>query len=67
MRPRAELTAATDADAAAQSKDYVDLAAVAFGVGGSGQHGPDEYADLSTVVPYYHALREFLSSPQLRP
>jgi succinyl-diaminopimelate desuccinylase len=43
------------------------IAAVAFGVGGSGQHGPDEYADLSTVVPYYHALREFLSPPQLRP
>jgi succinyl-diaminopimelate desuccinylase len=43
------------------------IAAVAFGLGGSGQHGPDEYADLSTVVPYYHALREFLSPPQLRP
>jgi succinyl-diaminopimelate desuccinylase len=33
---------------------------VAFGVGGSGQHGPDEYADLTTVVPYYRALRGFL-------
>ena len=36
------------------------IAAVAFGVDGSGQHGPDEYADLTTVVPYYRALREFL-------
>jgi succinyl-diaminopimelate desuccinylase len=43
------------------------IAAVAFGVGGSGQHGPDEYADLSTVVPYYHALREFLGQLQIRP
>lgn len=43
------------------------IAAVAFGVGGSGQHGPDEYADLSTVVPYYHALREFLEPPQVQP
>jgi succinyl-diaminopimelate desuccinylase len=40
---------------------------VAFGVGGSGQHGPDEYADLSTVVPYYHALREFLEPLQVQP
>ena len=39
------------------------IAAVAFGVDGSGQHGPDEYADLTTVVPYYHALREFLGAP----
>ena len=43
------------------------IAAVAFGVGGSGQHGPDEYADLSTVVPYYHALREFLEPLQVQP
>ena len=39
------------------------IAAVAFGVDGSGQHGPDEYADLTTVVPYYLALREFLGAP----
>jgi succinyl-diaminopimelate desuccinylase len=38
------------------------IAAVAFGVDGSGQHGPDEYADLTTVLPYYHALREFLAA-----
>jgi succinyl-diaminopimelate desuccinylase len=43
------------------------IAAVAFGVGGSGQHGPDEYADLSTVVPYYHALHEFLGTFQIQP
>jgi succinyl-diaminopimelate desuccinylase len=34
--------------------------AVIFGVGGGGQHGPDEYADLTTVVPYYRALTQFL-------
>ena len=25
------------------------IAAVAFGVGGAGQHGPDEYADIATI------------------
>jgi succinyl-diaminopimelate desuccinylase len=39
------------------------MPAVAFGVGGDGQHGPEEYADLRTVAPYYHALREFLRDP----
>jgi succinyl-diaminopimelate desuccinylase len=43
------------------------IAAVAFGVDGSGQHGPDEYADLTTVMPYYHALREFLGAPEAPP
>jgi succinyl-diaminopimelate desuccinylase len=38
---------------------------VAFGVGGAGQHGPEEYADLTTIVPYYHALTEFLGDPGL--
>jgi len=36
------------------------ITAVAFGVEGSGQHGPDEYADITTVAPYYRALKEFL-------
>jgi len=36
------------------------IAAVAFGVGGSGQHGPEEYAEISTIVPYHRALTEFL-------
>jgi succinyl-diaminopimelate desuccinylase len=36
------------------------IAAVAFGIGGSGQHGPDEYAEITTIVPYYRALKEFL-------
>jgi succinyl-diaminopimelate desuccinylase len=36
--------------------------AVSFGVGGEGQHGPDEYADISTIVPYYGALSEFLTT-----
>ncbi len=39
------------------------IAAVAFGVGGDGQHGPDEYAEISTIAPYYRALREFLGDP----
>ena len=33
--------------------------AVAFG----GPHGPDEYADITTIEPYYQALTEFLSDP----
>jgi succinyl-diaminopimelate desuccinylase len=35
--------------------------AVAFGIGG--QHGPDEYADTTTIEPYYQELTEFLSDP----
>jgi succinyl-diaminopimelate desuccinylase len=31
-------------------------------VGGSGQHGPDEYADLTTVASYYRALCDFLGA-----
>ncbi|PRY21633.1 M20 family metallopeptidase [Pseudosporangium ferrugineum] len=34
--------------------------AVIFGPGGDGQHGPGEYADLSTVGPYRAALVAFL-------
>jgi succinyl-diaminopimelate desuccinylase len=34
--------------------------AVIFGPGGAGQHGPDEYADLSTVRPYDDAVTAFL-------
>jgi succinyl-diaminopimelate desuccinylase len=33
---------------------------VAFGTGGAGQHGPDEYVDITTIAPYYQALRAFL-------
>ena len=36
------------------------IAAVAFGVGGRGQHGPDEYVEIATITPYYRALKEFL-------
>jgi succinyl-diaminopimelate desuccinylase len=39
------------------------IAAVAFGVGGDGQHGPAEYADTTTIRPYYQALSEFLHDP----
>jgi succinyl-diaminopimelate desuccinylase len=34
--------------------------AVAFGVGGAGQHGAGEYADVTTFAPYHRAVREFL-------
>jgi len=37
--------------------------AVIFGIGGDGLHGPDEYADTTTIIPYYQALKEFLSNP----
>ncbi|MGH3889519.1 MAG: M20 family metallopeptidase [Pseudonocardiaceae bacterium] len=35
--------------------------AVIFGIGGDGQHGPHEYVDTTTVMPYYRALTEFLT------
>ena len=34
--------------------------AVIFGIGGDGLHGPDEYADVSTIGPYYRALTDFV-------
>jgi succinyl-diaminopimelate desuccinylase len=37
--------------------------AVIFGIGGDGLHGPDEYADLTSIVPYYRALTDFLRNP----
>lgn len=36
--------------------------AVAFGIGGAGQHGPDEYAEIATIEPYHLALTAFLAS-----
>lgn len=36
--------------------------AVIFGPGGDGQHGPDEFVDLSTLRPYHDALTAFLRS-----
>ena len=41
--------------------------AVVFGVGGDGQHGPDEYAEISTIEPYQRALTRFLRSEVLGP
>ncbi len=48
--------------------------AVIFGIGGGGQHGPDEYAEIATIEPYYRALAAFLrdcassaSAPALTP
>jgi succinyl-diaminopimelate desuccinylase len=38
----------------------IGVPAVVFGVGGDGQHGPHEYADLTTVEPYERALTDFL-------
>ncbi len=37
--------------------------AIIFGVGGGGQHGPDEYADITTIAPYHQALTQFLRDP----
>jgi succinyl-diaminopimelate desuccinylase len=37
--------------------------AVIFGIGGDGLHGADEYADTTTIAPYYHALRQFVRNP----
>jgi succinyl-diaminopimelate desuccinylase len=34
--------------------------AVIFGVGGDGLHGAEEYVDITSIEPYYRALREFL-------
>ncbi|WP_433382995.1 M20 family metallopeptidase [Actinoplanes sp. CA-142083] len=34
--------------------------AVIFGPGGDGQHGPAEYVDLTTLMPYHDALVNFL-------
>jgi succinyl-diaminopimelate desuccinylase len=41
--------------------------AVIFGPGGGGQHSADEYVDISTILPYYHALVEFLRNLEPRP
>jgi succinyl-diaminopimelate desuccinylase len=35
--------------------------AVIFGIGGAGQHGPEEYADITTIEPYRRALTTFLT------
>lgn len=43
------------------------IASVAFGIGGDGQHGPDEYADLTTIAPYCQALTAFLLDPARSP
>jgi succinyl-diaminopimelate desuccinylase len=37
------------------------IAAVIFGIGGEGQHGPHEYVDTATIAPYYRALTAFLT------
>jgi succinyl-diaminopimelate desuccinylase len=37
------------------------IPAVAFGVGGDGQHGPHEYAEIDTIGPYHRALTRFLT------
>ena len=39
------------------------VTSVAFGIGGDGQHGPGEYADVTTIEPYYQALTQFLLAP----
>ncbi|WP_033400919.1 M20 family metallopeptidase [Actinokineospora enzanensis] len=49
---------------AADSRFYSarGIDAVIFGIGGDGQHGPDEYADLTTIAPYYRALMRYLAA-----
>jgi succinyl-diaminopimelate desuccinylase len=39
------------------------IGCVEFGIGGEGLHGPGEYADITTIAPYYQALTGFLLSP----
>jgi succinyl-diaminopimelate desuccinylase len=41
------------------------MPAVIFGPGGDGQHGPEEYVDLTTLTPYRDAVTAFLRG--LRP
>ena len=36
------------------------IPAVACGIGGGGQHGPEEYAEIATIEPYYRALTDFV-------
>ncbi len=38
------------------------LDAVAFGIAGGGQHGPEEYVEIDSIMPYHAALTEFLRS-----
>src|SRR4029450_5397348 len=33
------------------------IAAVAFGVGGDGQHRPEEYVEISTIMPNFRTLK----------
>lgn len=49
---------------AADSRHYAarGVDTVVFGIGGGGQHGPDEYADLTTVAPYRRILTRFLTA-----
>lgn len=35
--------------------------AIIFGIGGSGLHSDEEYADIASIEPYYRALTEFLA------
>lgn len=48
---------------AADSRHYhaIGVDTVICGPGGDGQHGPDEYLDLTTVEPYREALTAFLA------
>ncbi|MEU4695183.1 M20/M25/M40 family metallo-hydrolase [Actinoplanes sp. NPDC023714] len=48
------------ADGRFYSAEGID--AVIFGPGGDGQHGPEEYLDVRTLLPYREALTTFLRS-----
>ncbi len=47
----------------ADGRHYYQLGidAIIFGIGGSGLHSDEEYADIASIEPYYHALTEFLA------
>jgi succinyl-diaminopimelate desuccinylase len=49
---------------AADGRYYSDrgIDAVAFGIEGGGQHGPEEYVEIASIEPYYRALTEFLEA-----
>ena len=45
----------------------LDIDAVIFGPTGNGQHGPDEYVDLTSLRPYEDALTAFLQAFARKP
>ena len=50
---------------AADGRYYAQIGvdAVAFGIDGAGQHGPEEYVEIASIEPYHRALTQFLRDP----